>query len=144
MRIVIPESAEDFDRYYDLRWRLLRAPWAQPRGSERDGLEDTSWHRMACEEARTPIGVARLHMNSPTQAQIRFMAVEASQRRRGVGRALAESLEAQALALGATEVLLHARDETRVFYERLGYRLAYPSHRLFDAIQHYAMIKPLR
>jgi GNAT superfamily N-acetyltransferase len=144
VEILTPESTEDFARYYDLRWRILRAPWHQPRGSERDDLESHSWHRMACHEGRIPIGVARLHLNTADQAQIRYMAVETAHRRRGVGTALVESLEAQALSLGAIEILLHAREDTLGFYEHAGYSVAFPSHRLFDAIQHYAMIKRLR
>lgn len=143
MRIITPESTEDFALYYDLRWRILRAPWKQARGSERDELDADSWHRMACQEGRTPIGVARLHLNTADQAQIRYMAVEAAHRRRGVGMALVESLEAQAFSLGVAEILLHAREETVGFYAHAGYRVAHPSHRLFDTIQHYAMIKRL-
>ena len=143
MRILIPESTEDFARYYDLRWRILREPWRQPRGSERDELEYSSWHRMACESDRIPIGVARLHLNTPEQAQIRYMAVEKTHRRLGIGTALVESLEAQAGLIGAREILLNARGDTLGFYEHLGYEVTGPSHTLFGSIHHYVLLKQL-
>lgn len=144
IQILIPETDADFARYFDVRWRLLRAPWNQPRGSERDELEDQGWHRMACQEDRIPIGVARLHRNSPEQAQIRFMAVETGWRRQGVGTALVHALEAQALELNTCEIVLDARDESVEFYRRLGYEVIGPAHTLFDCIRHSSMRKRLR
>lgn len=143
MQILIPESAIDFARYYDLRWRILRAPWGQPRGSERDELDAHSWHRMACLSERIPVGVARLHLNGPTQAQIRYMAVEADCRKRGIGTALTQVLETQARELGASEIVLHARDEALGFYARLGYEMTGPAHTLYGSIHHHGMRKRL-
>ena len=144
MQILTPDTEADFTRYFDLRWRILRAPWDQPRGSERDALEDQCWHRMACQDDRIPIGVARLQRNSPEQGQIRYMAVEPAWRGRGVGRALAEELELQARALGMNEIVLDAREESVAFYRRLGYGIVGPSHTLFGTIRHSAMRKRLR
>ncbi len=143
MQILIPETAEDFARYFDLRWRILRAAWNQPRGSEQDELESSSWHRMACEDDRIPIGVARLHLNSPTQAQIRYMAVEVAHRQQGIGTALVQSLEDQAQRSGVHEIMLHARDETLPFYTHLGYQILGPSHTLFGSIRHHLVSKQL-
>lgn len=142
MQIFIPESSKDFARYFELRWRILRAPWGQPPGSEQDALEAASWHRMACLEERIPIGVARLHLNTPTQAQIRFMAVEPNHRQQGIGTALVAALEEQASILGAKEITLHARTEALDFYIHLGYELSGPAHTLFESINHYTLIKP--
>lgn len=41
-----PKTKEDFEKYYDLRYRILRKPWNQPRGSEKDELEKESFHIM--------------------------------------------------------------------------------------------------
>ena len=98
---------------------------------------------MACENGRIPIGVARLHLNSPRQAQIRYMAVEETHRQKGIGTALVRSLEDQALRSGAREILLHARDETLGFYTQLGYQVQGPSHTLFESVQHHALSKQL-
>lgn len=144
MRILAPVTEEDYSLYFDLRWRILRAPWGQPRGSERDALEDQCWHRMACLDDRIPIGVARLQRNSPEQGQIRYMAVEPAWRGRGVGRALARELELQARILNMREIVLDAREQSVAFYERLGYEIVGPSHTLFGTIRHAAMRKRLR
>lgn len=143
MQIIAPETEEDFRLYFDLRWRILRAPWHQPVGSERDELETHSWHRMACRHERIPVGVARLHLNSAQQAQIRYMAVEAAQRGQGIGRALTQALEQQALKLAVQEILLHAREQSVAFYERLGYQVVQPSHTLYGSIHHHLMRKTL-
>ena len=144
MRIVIPTSAEDFAQYFDLRWRVLRSPWKQPRGSERDEQEDHSWHFMVCIDDRIPVGVARLHLNSPEQAQIRFLAVEPAWRRKGVGSALVRALEAQAHELAVTEIVLHAREDTVGFYRSMGYEVTGAGHVLFGTIRHATMRKVVR
>lgn len=50
MNIKICEpSDENFEEYYYLRWKVLRKPWNQPIGSEKDELEKTAyilWYRM--------------------------------------------------------------------------------------------------
>ena len=39
-----PVTEEEFEQYYILRWRILRQPWNQPRGSEKDDKENKSIH----------------------------------------------------------------------------------------------------
>ena len=39
MDIIQPKSPEDFKKYYNLRYEVLRKPWNQPIGSERDRKE---------------------------------------------------------------------------------------------------------
>ena len=43
-------------------------------------------------------------------------------RRRGIGRRLVETIELEAMTLGARTISLGAADESRGFWERLGYR----------------------
>jgi hypothetical protein len=45
MEIRSPETVEEFMQYYELRWRLLRKPWNQPKGSEKDEKEDEAFHK---------------------------------------------------------------------------------------------------
>ena len=144
MRIATPTDAEEFARYFDLRWRILRAPWKQPRGSERDDREDRSWHFMACIDDRIPVGVARLHLNSPEQAQIRFMAVERAWQGTGIGSALIHALETRARELAVAEIVLNAREDTVGFYRRLGYEASGDGPLLFDTIAHTVMRKAIR
>jgi GNAT superfamily N-acetyltransferase len=53
---------------------------------------------------------------------IRGIGVDAAIRGFGVGRRLLEVVEAQALLRGAHAISLGAADDTRGFYERMGYR----------------------
>ena len=41
--VVTPQES-DFKEYYLMRWQVLRKPWNQPIGSERDANEESSWH----------------------------------------------------------------------------------------------------
>ncbi|UCE90291.1 MAG: GNAT family N-acetyltransferase, partial [Pseudomonadota bacterium] len=138
-----PESEQEFERYFALRWRLLREPWDQPRGSERDELEDRAFHVMACGNDGQPIGVGRVHLNTLREAQIRYMAVESKHQWHGVGTKILCALEQYAAAHGATHIVLHAREAVMGFYESNGYQTVAPSHTLFDAIPHCLMRKYL-
>ena len=36
LQIRSPETPEEFEQYYHIRWKTLREPWGEPVGSERD------------------------------------------------------------------------------------------------------------
>lgn len=138
-----PETEEEFKRYYHLRWKLLRAPWRQPEGSEFDELENQCLHLMAVDEDGQVIAVARLQFNSSNEAQIRYMAVEPTHQRLGVGRRLINVIEQHAIDKNRTLIVLDARESAIDFYKKLGYEIAEKTYLLFDEIQHYRMIKNL-
>ena len=142
--VICPSSAEDWERYFDLRWRVLRAPWNQPRGSETDDRDGDSTHLMAIDSEGQALAVGRLHFNSAAEAQVRFMAVAESARNRGLGSVLLAELEKQARAAGAARVVLHSREGAQHFYEKNGYRVTGLAPTLFDAIKHVRMAKDLR
>ena len=141
--LLAPQTDEDFERYYRLRWRLLREPWGQPPGSERDGLDAAAVHLFACRADRVPIAVGRLHFNSRTQAQIRYMAVEESHRRRGIGSLMLHGLERGAVERGARCIVLDARESAIGFYQKHGYAIAGRAPTLYGVIAHARMIKTL-
>jgi GNAT superfamily N-acetyltransferase len=138
-----PETADEWQAYYDLRWRVLRAPWGQPLGSERDELEDGSVHRMLCDARGRVLAVGRVHMLGSQTAQIRYMAVEDSYQGQGLGSRILEQLEQAAMAAGCTSIVLDAREAALPFYQRHGYQRVSRSHLLFGRIQHFRMSKPL-
>ncbi len=145
MKIAIKEIHPwegDFDKYLELRWRILRKPWNQPRGSEVDELDDEAIHIAAYDEDKM-VGVARLHFNSKEEAQIRYMAVEEGYRNRGIGSKMLEKLEEIAKEKGARYVMLNARENAVGFYLKNGYELVEKSYLLFGTIQHYKMRKML-
>lgn len=137
-----PKTKSEYQKYYDLRWRILRKPWNQPEGSEKDELETHSIHRMAWEKGK-PIGVGRVHFNSSKEAQVRYMAVEEDLRGRGVGTILLEELEKTAKRKGADHMVLNARESAVDFYKKRGYRIIGKAHTLFGVIPHYKMRKEL-
>ena len=143
MLITEPTSEKDFELYYDLRWRILRKPWDQPKGSEKDDLEDKAIHIMVCNEDRIPIGVGRAHFNSSEEAQIRFMAVEEEWQGRGVGGMILSKLEEKIKEKFAKYIVLNARDIAIDFYEKHGYEIVKEAHALFDVIPHYKMRKDI-
>jgi predicted GNAT family N-acyltransferase len=138
-----PRSPEEWERYYDLRWRVLRQPWDQPRGSERDDRETDSLHAALWDAKGEPVAVGRLHLNSPEEAQVRYMAVEPGQERQGLGGRILVELERQARQLGAASVVLNSREEAQPFYERHGYEIVAKAPTMFDVIAHARMMKQL-
>ena len=138
-----PKTPEEFAQYYDLRWRILRAPWNQPVGSEKDQLEDTCYHLMACDQSNNTIGVGRIQSNKIDEAQIRYMAVTPEHEGTGVGRTIVNELEAIALDNDHDIIVLDAREPAVGFYEKLGYTVTNKTYVLFDCIQHYRMQKIL-
>jgi len=142
MKITSPNSKEDFNKYYELRWRILRKPWNQKQGTEKDSDEDSSYHLMAMDK-NTVTGVARLQNISPSEAQLRYMAVDDKHNGRGIGTAIVQSMEDHARKNNIHYIMLHARENAVGFYEKLGYTLLEKSYLLFDCIQHYKMKKEL-
>lgn len=151
-RIKQAETEEEFRDYYHLRWKLLRAPWDQPKGSGVDDLEAQCIHLIAVAANDSGsgdriIGVARLQFNSDSEAQIRYMAVAEPYRGNGVGRELVKAAELQAKrhagAHSCESIVLDAREPAIGFYTKLGYQLIEKSYLLFDEIQHFRMMKKL-
>ncbi len=141
--LIVPKTAADLEAYFDLRWRVLRAPWDQPRGSERDDREDESIHLMVRAANGEALAAGRLHLNSPTEAQVRFMAVDPRVQGRGVGSLVLRSLEDRARAAGAKRMILNARESALRFYERHGYKVEAPAERLFGGVDHWRMARDL-
>lgn len=138
-----PQSPEDWEYYFDLRWRVLRAPWQQPPGSEKDNLESRSEHLMIVGPTTRPLAVGRLHYNSPTEAQIRFMAVEPEAQGRGLGGSILKEFERRARLAGAHSIVLNARDDAQQFYRKHGFAVVGPAQTIFNAVKHVRMRKNL-
>lgn len=143
MKISSPSNPEEFEKYYRLRWEVLRKPWNQPIGSERDDTENSSLHLMSLDDEGNVTGVCRMHLNTPEEAQVRYMAVAPNQQGKGTGAALLQEAEKAAVAQGAHKMVLQARDTALGFYERCGYKVIQKTHLLYGSIQHYLMEKTL-
>ena len=142
MNIISPKTEKEFQQYYNLRWRILRKPWGQIEGSERDDKETHSYHVMAMEN-KIIYGVARLEFLEDHNAQLRYMAVDDIYQNNGIGREIIQHMELYAKDNNAFELFLNAREKAVGFYEKQGYRIVDKSYILFGSIQHYKMMKIL-
>lgn len=142
-RISSPASPEEFEHYFALRYAVLRAPWNQPKGSEVDVDEDSSTHAMLTNDKQQCIAVGRLHLNTPQEGQLRFMAVHPDHQGKGLGKQVLRYLEQKAREQGAIRIVLQARENALNFYLSEGYTNTGPSFKLWDVIQHYKMEKQL-
>ena len=142
--VIEPQTPEEFKQYYSLRYKILRKPWGQPRGSERDNEDEISHHRMIIDEATgDAIAVGRLQVNTKEEAQIRYMAVADNYQVQGLGSKIVTALEDIALDKGARRIILQARKHAVQFYQSNGYKIVEKSYILFDEIQHWLMKKEL-
>ena len=137
-----PESPEEFKSYFNLRYRILRAPWGEPEGSEVDEMENQCFHIMAMNNQEL-VGVGRLQINTADEAQIRYMAVEKEYEGNGIGRMIVNTLEQQAREKNVGTVILDAREPAVGFYQKLGYKIEKKSYVLFNEIQHFRMTKQI-
>ncbi|MEO6507973.1 MAG: GNAT family N-acetyltransferase [Chthoniobacterales bacterium] len=138
-----PVGEKEWEQYFDLRWRVLRAPWNQPRGSEKDDREDSSEHLMIPGPDSSPIAIGRLHFNSAEEAQVRFMAVDPLFQGCGLGSRILQEFERRTRAAGATSMVLNARDDAQRFYARHGFAVVGPAPTIFSAVKHVRMRKAL-
>jgi predicted GNAT family N-acyltransferase len=140
IEIRCPQTEGEWEAYYDLRYRVLREPLDQPRGSERNEGDSIGVH-FALYDDNELRAIARLDISGEGIAQVRFVAVEISEQGRGYGKMIMKEVEDFSIERGDFKMILHARDYAVEFYKRLGYTLIEPSHKLFGVLQHYLMEK---
>ncbi|CAG21758.1 bifunctional GNAT family N-acetyltransferase/hotdog fold thioesterase [Photobacterium profundum] len=115
-RLITPKTDDDFARYYDFRWRMLREAWRMPVGSERDAYDELSAHRMIVTDNGETIAIGRLYMTPDNDGQIRFMAVHPNYRHQGMGAIVLMALESLARQDGAKRLVCNAREDAIPFY----------------------------
>lgn len=71
------------------------------------------------------------------------MAVDPGSAGLGLGSQILAALEVRAAELGATQVVLNAREAAQPFYIKHGYRRSGPAETMFGVIRHDAMEKSL-
>ena len=138
-----PHSPDEYEEYYFFRWELLRAPWNQPLGSERDRYDAVARHLLGRNDSGEIVAVGRIHFPESGLAQIRYMATREDHRGLGIGSSILGRLEKVAIDRGVQAIFLNARAEAVSFYERLGYKVRGKGPTLFDEIEHQTMTKTL-
>jgi len=142
MEIRSPQTEREWEDYFDLRYRILREPLNQPRGSERNDGDATGIH-FALYDNGILKAIARLDQQETEVFQVRFVAVEKAEQGAGYGRKIMEATEEKTIELAGQKIILHARDYAVDFYLKLNYTLIEPSYKLFDVLQHFLMEKNL-
>jgi GNAT superfamily N-acetyltransferase len=137
-----PQKEQEWQAYFDLRFRVLRLPWKQPRGSERDELEEVAMHA-ALWLNKELIAVGRAHWQEKEIAQVRYMAVEPAHQGKGYGAYILHYLEAKVKIDGGKTVRLNARENALRFYENNGYKIIGAGANLYGVIPHFKMEKHL-
>lgn len=137
-----PQTEEEFEDYFRLRWEVLRKPWGHERGTERGDDEEGAFHLVAIEGEQI-LGVGRMHVSGNSEMKIRYMAVAPEGQRRGIGKGMMAALEEEARRQGAGKIQLDARESAVPFYEKNGYVIVAESYLLWGEIPHFSMMKQL-
>lgn len=116
-----PEDNQEWEKYLLFRWEMLRKPLGMSKDSLSDSVEEESFHLMGISKEGRVIASGRVHFNSTDEAQIRYMAVDDSFKRNGIGSQIVKSLEKYAISEGAKVMILNAREQAISFYLSLGY-----------------------
>lgn len=142
--IKTPKTKEDFTAYYNLRYKVLREPWGQSRGTEKDDYEPISEHLMAIDDQTGKVyGVVKLFEKEPGIAQFSHMAVLKDKQGTGIGKMLIEAVEALARQKGYTKIGAMSRLTTTHYFDRFGYLIKGIPSAYFSTFQMAWMEKSL-
>ncbi len=123
-----------------LRLRVFSGEQGVPPEHEIDGLDPESAHLVALRRGSV-VGTCRLRFGRG-RCKLERMAVDGGLRRTGIGVALMEEAEREALREGASEVVLHAQRQIEAFYASCGF-VAEGETFLEEGIPHVLMRKQL-
>ena len=96
-----PETESEWESYFNFRWEKLRKPLGMRKNTLKDDKEQDSCHLIAVDSDEKVVGTGRLHFNSEQEGQIRYMAVNESIQRKGLGSSIVLELEMMAKRKGA-------------------------------------------
>lgn len=123
--IKIPKTREDFKAYYDLRYRVLREPWGQPKDTEKDDYEPISQHYMAVNvESGKVVGVIKMFEKAEGVGWVSHLAIDPAYQKKGLGKLLMETVEQAAREKGYRILGCMSRLNTTAYFEQLGFQAA--------------------
>jgi len=158
MKVIPVTTPEQFDAALAVRFEVFVGEQGVSPESERDHIDDdpSTVHALVCGVDGEALATGRLiaphadvihgegSIMDPANPHIGRVAVCASARGTGAGRAVMEFLEAAALARygahGTVRVELSAQDQAMPFYQRLGYT-AHGAGYLDEGIPHHDAYK---
>ena len=118
--ILIQAWQEAAEQAYAIRQKVFIEEQRVPQEMELDDLDPVAWHALAFQSSQC-IGTGRLVRISPDRGQIGRMAVLASFRGHGVGKAILIELVELAESKGMSSLILHSQVSAIPFYEKFGF-----------------------
>ena len=137
-----PKNEDEFEQMYDLRWRLLRKPWNQPKGTEQDDREDDSYQLIVLLNGKI-IATIRYQQNEGGEGQFRYLAVDEEYQRKGIASMLIRRAESIAISKGSNTIILNGRKSAAALFENLGYKVLKEGHTLYGKIEHFVFWKKI-
>ncbi|CSA25581.1 galactoside O-acetyltransferase [Vibrio cholerae] len=114
-----------------------------PIGSERDEYDSMSHHRMIVDSRGYPMAIGRLYITPDCEGQIRYMAVKANRRSKGMGSLILVALESLARQEGAKRLVCNAREDAIPFYAKNGFERRGELTDERGPVRHQQMVKTL-
>ena len=140
VEVRLARDEAEIEEAKQLRLRVFSAEQGVAREAEIDGLDPESTHLVAVRRGSV-VGTCRLRFPRG-RCKVERMAVDSSLRRTGIGVALIDEAEREALRQGATEVILHAQRTSEPFYASCGFAADGDTF-LEEGIPHVLMRKQL-
>ena len=141
VRVKLVETHHEMEACVALRVRVFVDEQEVPSDEELDEYDNSADHAVALLAGRV-VGTGRLYLLPSEVAQIGRMAVESTQRRKGIGSLILSFLEDRVRRKGNATVVVHAQTYVRSFYERHDY-VAAGEPFMEAGIEHVGMIKYL-
>lgn len=115
-----PKNSNELKEYDLFRWTLLRKPIGKSIESLKDKYDSWAFHLIGIKQGKI-VACGRLHFNNLNEAQIRYMAVDNSLQKQGIGKKILVLLEEKAKKKNAKKIILNARNHAVTFYKKSGY-----------------------
>ena len=80
-----PKNSSELKEYDLFRWTLLRKPIGKSIESLKDKYDSLAFHLIGIKQGKI-VACGRLHFNNLNEAQIRYMAVDNSLQKQGIGK----------------------------------------------------------
>ena len=87
-----PKNSNELKEYDLFRWSLLRKPIGKSIESLKDKYDSLAFHLIGIKQGKI-VACGRLHFNNLNEAQIRYMAVDNSLQKQGIGKKILVLLE---------------------------------------------------
>jgi GNAT superfamily N-acetyltransferase len=137
-----PFESPRYEQALALREQLLRKPLGLVMIEDDRAGDANRTHLVAMDDDKVIGGVSH-YMDGPTVLRIKQMVVDPGYQGKGIGALLMQHAEAHGFQEGVDKVMLHARLNAQVFYEKLGYSTVGDEF-LEKTIPHIRMEKSLR